>query len=71
MKHGVPQGSILGPFVHNVLNDLSLQYNDCTIYKYADDSTLLAKGKTVNDVKTSLNNDLNNIERSCKYNFSL
>ena len=41
---GAPQGSLFGPFMHNVFsNDLLYQVNnlsDITVYNYADDTTI-------------------------------
>ncbi len=54
MTHGVPQGSILVPllfilFMLDVESELDM---------YADDSTLCATGKTVEDLDVKLNNDM-------------
>ena len=51
---GVPQGSILGPLLFMLyVNDLPFVIS-CSIDQYADDSTLHATGKTVNDINSSL-----------------
>ena len=55
---GVPQGSILGPllFLLNV-NDMASAVR-CKLLLYADDSALIASGKNVADIESTLSSEL-------------
>jgi hypothetical protein len=50
---GVQQGTILGPtsFI-SYLNDISLRIIIAILILFADDLTILVKGKTINEVNT-------------------
>ena len=59
VKCGVPQGSILGPLLFLCyVNDMPNSVN-ITLFQYADDSAILASGKTISDIISALNHNLN------------
>ena len=68
---GVPQGSILGPTVFNLfMNDVfyHMKSESSFLYNYADDNSVLVKGKTLNEVVTLIQNSAKNIIQWCTIN---
>ena len=59
---GVPQGSILGPLLFTVMvNDLPSVTTNSKIMMYADDTVLFYSAKKVDEIESSLNEDLRHV----------
>ena len=71
LTHGVPQGSILGPILFCIfINDLplNLEGDNVRCDLFADDSTIHAKGKSIEDVEILLQGSLNKVDKWCNAN---
>lgn len=66
---GVPQGSILGPLLFLAyINDLPNFLKLTSAVIYADDTTIFAHKKSLTEVLSLLNSDLDNLVSWCKLN---
>ena len=68
-RHGVPQGSILGPLIFSIfMNDVPLILKYSKIDLYADDSSLYFSGLSIDIIERKLSHDLVCFENWCKNN---
>ena len=67
-NYGVPQGSVLGPLLFSLyINDLPLHI-DAETELFADDTTIDKSDKTIEQVVTTLQNNMNNLDNWTKLN---
>ena len=61
IRNGIPQGSILGPLLFNVLvNDMFHFMEKCDLYNYGDDNSLSVASYHMHDVLSYLSRDCKN-----------
>jgi len=66
---GVPQGSILGPLLFLIyVNDLPAALEKLRPIMFADDTNLILRGKNLSELKTVLENELNELDDYFKAN---
>ena len=62
IKHGVPQGSVLGPLLFLVyINDLNKAIKHSHTFHFADDTSLLCHDKQLKRLNRNVNEDLTNL----------
>ena len=66
---GVPQSSILGPLLCNILNDLFIFDENSNLSNYANDNTLFGCGNNLEVVKQTLSEDFQIVTKWCYENY--
>ena len=62
LKYGVPQSSILGPFLFPLyVNDLPQSLSDAGSYLYADDTCILYQHEGVKKIENKLTKDFSSL----------
>jgi hypothetical protein len=66
---GIPQGSVLGVLLFLIfINDLPIYLENILSILFADDTTLVLTGKTINEVTSVFKSGLKSLNEWCKHN---
>ena len=69
LKHGVPQGSVLGPLLFpTYINDLRKAIRYCTVRHFADGTNLIVSNNSPKQIQKYINLDLTNLCKSLRAN---
>ena len=69
MKHGVPQGSVLGPLLFLIyINDLHKSIKYCSVRHFADDTNFLISNNSPKKIQDHVNSDLKHLCRWLRAN---